>query len=112
MILLADREGPDQTAEVHPDLGFLCPHIHKHTFSHGMAQFMEMPQDQTADVQCSQRLQLTLKVPSKICSRRHSNLFCFVFSEKTSLDISCESSAKQTIHTKSQDLFTLKNKNK
>ena len=48
---------------------------------------------------------LTLKAPSKICSRRHSN---FYFLEKTSLDISCESSAKQTIHMKCQDLFSLK----
>ena len=29
---------------------------------------------------------------------------------KTSLDISCESSAKQTIHMKYQDFFSLKNK--
>ena len=36
----------------------------------------------------------------------------FVFSEKTSLDISCESSAKQTIHMKFQDLFSLKNREK
>ena len=38
-------------------------------------------------------------------------LFCFVlffFSEKTSLDISLELSAKQTIHMKCQDLFSLK----
>ena len=28
---------------------------------------------------------------------------------KTNLDISCESSAKQTIHMKYQDLFSLKN---
>ena len=33
----------------------------------------------------------------------------FNFSKKTSLDISCESSAKQTIHIKYQDLFSLKN---
>ena len=58
----------------------------------------------------SMRSALTLKAPSKICSRRHS-LF-FYFSEKTSLDISCESSAKQTIHMKCQDLFSLKNNNK
>ena len=51
---------------------------------------------------------LTLKAPSKICSRRHS---IFFFREK-SLDISCESSAKQTIHMKCQYLFSLKNKNK
>ena len=37
---------------------------------------------------------------------------CFVFSEKTSLDISCESSARQMIHMKSQDLFCLKSKKK
>ena len=36
-------------------------------------------------------------------------LFFFKFSKKTSLDISCESSAKQTIHMKYQDLFSLKN---
>ena len=36
--------------------------------------------------------------------------FFFYFSEKTSLDISCELSAKQTIHIKCQDLFSLKNK--
>ena len=33
-------------------------------------------------------------------------LFFFLFSEKTSLDISCESSAKQTIHMECQDLFS------
>ena len=50
----------------------------------------------------------TLKVPSKICSRRHSRFFCCCFfSEKTSLEISCESSAKQMIHMKCQDLFSL-----
>ena len=32
------------------------------------------------------------------------------FSEKTSLDISCESSAWQTIHMKCQDLFSLEKK--
>ena len=34
--------------------------------------------------------------------------FFFFFSEKTSLDISCESSAKQTIHMKCQGFFSLK----
>ena len=56
---------------------------------------------------------LTLKAPSKICSRRHSFFFYYYyyyFSEKTSLDISCESSAKQMIHMKCQDLFSLKKK--
>ena len=56
---------------------------------------------------------LTLKAPSKICSRWHSKFF-FYISEKTSLDISwessaiCQSSAWQMIHMKCQDLFSLK----
>ena len=45
----------------------------------------------------------------KFWNRRHSKTFFFYFSEKTSLGISSESSAKQTIHTKCQDLFSLKN---
>ena len=49
---------------------------------------------------------LTRKAPSKICSRQHSKIFIFLFSEKTSLDISCESSAWQMIHMKCQDLFS------
>ena len=36
----------------------------------------------------------------------------FYFSEKTSLNVSFESSAKQMIHTKCQDLFSLNNKRK
>ena len=36
----------------------------------------------------------------------------FYFSEKTSLDILCESSAWQTIHMKCQDLFSSENKKK
>ena len=48
---------------------------------------------------------LTLKAPSKICSIRHL-FFLFNFSKKTSLDISCESSVRQTIHMKYQDLFS------
>ena len=49
---------------------------------------------------------LALKAPIKICSGRHSKIFFFFFyfSEKTSLDISCESSAKY------QDLFSSENK--
>ena len=39
-------------------------------------------------------------------------LFFFYLSEKISLDISCESSAWQTIHMKYPDLFSLKNKKK
>ena len=77
-------------------------------------------------------LPLTLKAPSKICSRRHSiffsektsldiscgssikqtGLFSYHFSEKASLDISCESSAWQTIYMKFQNLFSLKNEKK
>ena len=38
--------------------------------------------------------------------------FFFYFSEKTSIDISCESSAWQMIHMKCQDLFSLKNNKK
>ena len=41
-----------------------------------------------------------------------SFIFLFRFSDKTSLDISCESSAWQMIHMKCQDLFSLKNKKK
>ena len=52
---------------------------------------------------------LTLKAPSEICSRQHSKIFTFYFSEKTSLDISCESSTWQKIHMKCQDLFSSEN---
>ena len=55
---------------------------------------------------------LTLKAPSKICSRWHS-IFFFYFPEKISLNISCESSAWQTIYMKCQEeLFSLKSKKK
>ena len=53
---------------------------------------------------------LSVKVPSKICCRLHSNCFVY-FSEEISLDMSCESSAWQMIHMKCDDLFSLK-KNK
>ena len=56
-------------------------------------------------------ISLTLKAPSKIHSGRYSKKL-FYFSEKASLDIACESSAKQTIHMKCQDLFSLKKKKK
>ena len=46
-----------------------------------------------------------------MCSRRDSiSDFAFFFSEKIILDISCESSAGQTIHMKCQALFTVENK--
>ena len=51
----------------------------------------------------------TLEAPSKICSRRHSKIYIFYFSEKTSIDISCES---QMIHMKCQDMFSSENKKK
>ena len=47
---------------------------------------------------------LTLKAPITTAF-----FFFFYFSEKTSLEVSCESSAWQTIHMKCQDLFSLKN---
>ena len=54
---------------------------------------------------------LILKAP--ITTAADDNIFYFFyFSEKTSLDISCESSAWQMIHMKCQDLFSLKNKKK
>ena len=36
-------------------------------------------------------------------------IFFFDFSSKICLDVSCKSSAKQTIHMKYQDIFSLKN---
>ena len=49
---------------------------------------------------------LTLKAP---ITTKADDIF---FQMETSLDISCESSAKKTIHMKYQDLFSLKNKKK
>ena len=54
---------------------------------------------------------LTLKVP--ITTAADDNFFFFFFfyfSEKTSLEISCESSTWQMIHMKCQNLFSLKKK--
>ena len=51
---------------------------------------------------------LTLKVPSKICSRQHTNFF---FKRENKSDISYELSAKHMIHRKCQDLFSLKKNN-
>ena len=49
-----------------------------------------------------------------ITAAADDNFFYFLifFSEKTSLDISCESSAWLMIHMKCQDFFFLKNKKK
>ena len=57
-------------------------------------------------------LPLTLKAPITTAADDNFVLFFFYFSEKTSLDISCESSAWQMIHMKCQDLFSLKKKKK
>ena len=54
---------------------------------------------------------LTLKAP--VTTAADDNFFnFFYFTEKTSLVISCESSAWQMIHMKCQDLFSLKKKKK
>ena len=53
---------------------------------------------------------LTLKVPSKICSRWHFKFFFFSVSEKISPDISHELSAWQTVHMKCQNFFCLEKK--
>ena len=44
-------------------------------------------------LQCKLWAVLTLKAPSKICSRRHLFLFLFLIFQRKRLDISCESSA-------------------
>ena len=46
------------------------------------------------------------------CSRQHSWIFFHCFSEKIRLDVSCESSARQRIHTKNHALFSSKDKSK
>ena len=53
----------------------------------------------------------TLKVPIMTAQTTFINTFSF-FSEKIRLDISCESSARQRIHTKLQALFASKSKSK
>ena len=54
---------------------------------------------------------LTLKAP--FTTKADDNFdFFFYFQMKTILGISCESSAKQTIHMKYLDLLSLKNKKK
>ena len=52
--------------------------------------------------------ELILKAPITTAADENFFYFIFYFSEKTSLDISCESSAWQTIHMKCQDLFSPK----
>ena len=54
---------------------------------------------------------LTIKAPITTVADDIQNFF-FYFSEKTSLDIPCESSAWQMIHKECQDLFSLKKKKK
>ena len=52
---------------------------------------------------------LSLNEPSKICGRSHSKIFIiFYFTEKISLDISCQLFAKQTIHIKCGLIFSEK----
>ena len=38
--LLADSEGPDQTAKAQSDLGLRCPHMPEDTVSHGVARMV------------------------------------------------------------------------
>ena len=57
---------------------------------------------------CAQ-VQVILKAPITAAADNILKYFFFNFPKKTSLDISCVSSAKQTIHMKYQDLFSLKN---
>ena len=63
----------------------------------------------------SQEAQPSHKAPITTAADDNFYLFIYLFiyfSEKKSLDFSCESSTKQTIHMKSQDLFSLKIKKK
>ena len=53
---------------------------------------------------------LTLKAPIPTAADDIFLFILFYFSEKTSLDISCDLSAWQMIHMKCQDLFSLKNR--
>ena len=55
---------------------------------------------------------VTLKAPVTTAADDKVFIYFFYFSEKTSLDISCELSAWQMIHMKCQDLVSLKNKKK
>ena len=53
-------------------------------------------------------LHLTLKAPITTAADDIHKYFFIVFLEKIRLDVSSESSAKQTIHMKNQALFSLK----
>ena len=55
---------------------------------------------------------LPLKCQSQLQQMTIFYYFFFIFSEKTSLDFSCELFAWQMIHMKCQDLFSRKNKKK
>ena len=55
------------------------------------------------------KINKTLKAPITTATDDILKYFFFNFSKKTSIDISCASSAWQTIHTRYQDLFSLKN---
>ena len=57
-------------------------------------------------------VQVSLTLKALITTAADDSCFFFYFSEETSLDISCESSAWQMIHMKCRDLFSLKNNKK
>ena len=55
---------------------------------------------------------LNIKAPITTAEDDILKYIFIIFSKKISLDISCESSAKQTIHMKYQNLFSVKKKKK
>ena len=55
---------------------------------------------------------LTIRAPITAVADDIHKYFFIVFSEKTRLDVSSESSARQRIHTKIQALFSSKDKSK
>ena len=55
---------------------------------------------------------LTLKAPVTTAADDVHKYFSIVVSEKIRLDVSSESSARQRIHMKNQDLFSSKDKSK
>ena len=60
----------------------------------------------------SSKVVYPLKRQAKFVADDIQFYYYYYFLKKTSLDIPSESSAKQTIHMKCQDLFSLKNKKK